>query len=365
MHMGETVISRTNAGREDQLQFLRFLAFFNVYLYHAEMWLFFRYPISHSATAAVSFFFVLSGGLTGYVGYGKDTKPTLKAFGAYMWKKLVKVYPLYFVTVLIMAIASEIPGQIAYGDFAGAWPSVKQLFKNLLLVHSWFPEGYFSFNGVGWFLSSIMFLYTLNLPAVYVLNRVNKHTHWYFWLFVGICGILFMTVAYCYLTQSYDMDYLQYILPVSRMGEYLSGMILGFGIRRVKTCITPNNATKLLFTILEMGALVFWFVSLRRPGNYWMNRIVSWLVPGLFLFGAFTMGMGWISDLFRWRPLVRLGDVSFECYLLHQIIITWFLQRHGTSLDTQAGKILAFCSCLSLSLLLAFLLNKPEKNVKA
>lgn len=42
--------------RTDQLQFLRFFAFFNVFLAHGEQWLFFRYPSHHCATAAVSFF---------------------------------------------------------------------------------------------------------------------------------------------------------------------------------------------------------------------------------------------------------------------------------------------------------------------
>ena len=44
--------------RADQLQFLRFLAFLNVYICHAESWLFFKYPASHCAAAAVSFFFI-------------------------------------------------------------------------------------------------------------------------------------------------------------------------------------------------------------------------------------------------------------------------------------------------------------------
>ena len=366
MPMEATAVSARNNGREDQLQFLRFLAFLNVFIYHAEMWLFFEYPASHCAFAAVSFFFVLSGGLAGYTGYGREQKPTIRDCGKYIWKKWTRVYPLYFVTVLVTVVTSAIPGQLASGDFAGAWPSVKQLLRNLLLVQAWFPEGYYSFNGVGWYLSGLMFLYTLNLPAVYLLNRANRRPRWFLVLGGAFCGILFATAAYCYLTQSYDMDYLQYILPAARMGEYLGGMILGFGIRRVKAYITPNRLITFLFTVLEAGALVFWFVWLRRPGNYWMNRIVSWLVPGMFLFGVFTMGLGWISRLFRWRPLVLLGNVSFECYLVHQIFITWFRNRYGASIVTQGDKAMAFCVCLTVSLLLAFLLSGwgKRKNTK-
>ena len=51
------IASPTRIGREDQLQFLRFWAFFNVFVCDGEQWLFFKYPTSHCSTAAVSFFF--------------------------------------------------------------------------------------------------------------------------------------------------------------------------------------------------------------------------------------------------------------------------------------------------------------------
>lgn len=59
------IASPTRTGREEQLQFLRFWAFFNVFVCHGEQWLFFKYPTSHCSTAAVSFFFMLSGLVTG------------------------------------------------------------------------------------------------------------------------------------------------------------------------------------------------------------------------------------------------------------------------------------------------------------
>lgn len=349
-------------GKEEQLQFLRFLAFLNVYIAHAEVWLFFDYPASHCSRAAVSFFFILSGGLSGYSAYGREGKLDLRTFGKYMWRKLCKLYPLYFTTMLFPLLFSNLPEQVAACDLTGAWPTLQQLLKNLLLIQSWFPEGYFSINGVGWFLSTLMFLYMWNLPAARLLNKVDQHPKRYLLFLAGFSGILFATAVYCYVTQPYDMDFLQYIFPPARMGEYFCGMILGFVIRSVKPRLRINAARRMLFTVLEVGALAFWYLSLYRPGNYWMNRIVSWLIPNLFLFGVFLLGMGGISERLRWRPLVRLGDVSFECFLIHNILIISFLQANPLHQISRLGSVLAFMTCLIVSVLLAFLLNRGEKS---
>ncbi len=138
MERKETTVSLTAAPRAQQLQFLRFLAFFNVYIAHAEVWLFFAYPSANCSTAAVSFFFILGGLVTGYSAYGKEIRLTIVEYGRSVWKKVKKIYPLYFITMLIPVIYSNVPEELAAGHFDG---QVLQLLKNLLMIQSWFPEG--------------------------------------------------------------------------------------------------------------------------------------------------------------------------------------------------------------------------------
>lgn len=350
------------APKEEQLQFLRFLAFLNVFIAHAEVWLFFPYPASHCSKSAVCFFFILSGVLAGYSGFGRQIRVNGKTIVAFMGKKLRKLYPLYFVTMILCVLLSDLPGRVFGGALAEAMPDLWQLGKNLLLIQSWFPEGYYSINGVGWFLSTLIFLYLWTLPGQWVLNKIYQSKYCVLWLTVALGGCLFCIAAYCYVTQEYDMEYLQYILPIARLGEYICGMILGFGIRMGKPWLQKWSGKKWFFTILEIGALGFWFVSLSRPGNYWRNRIVSWLIPNLGLTAIFLLGFGWVSKCFRWKPLVRLGDVSFECFLIHNIIIIRFLQYNEGYFTDPAGKAAAFVLCLGLSVLLAMLLHPEEKR---
>lgn len=357
------VLKKTEiSGREEQIQFLRFLAFLNVFIAHAEVWLFFEYPASHCSKSAVCFFLILSGALAGYAGYGREVVLNGKSIGTYLWKKLRRLYPLYAATMVVCVLLSDLPGRVFGGGLASSLPELWQLGKNLLLIQSWFPEGYYSINGVGWFLSTLMFLYLWTLPVLRLLNALKNRRYCLLWLGGFLGSVMFAIAAYCYATQHGDMEYLHYILPPARLGEYVCGMILGFGIREIKPRMQKQEGKKWLFTLLEGAALVFWFVSLKRPGNYWMNRTVSWLIPNLALTEVFLAGMGGISDLFRRKPLVRLGDISFACFLIHNILIIRVQQYNEGYFGTAGAMAAAFCLTLGVTVFLAFLLTPELKK---
>lgn len=167
--------------------------------------------------------------------------------------------------------------------------------------------------------------------------------------------------GYCRFTWPYDMDYWQYTLPPARTVEFVMGMILGCGVRYVKPWLEKISLGKVIPTVLEIAVLIFWVYSLRRPGNYWMNRIVSWIIPNTLLLGIFTFGMGWVSSLFRWKPLVRLGDISFPCYLIHNILVVQYVIRNPAP-ETVTQKVIPFFVCLLLTVLLASRLTPRGKK---
>lgn len=165
------IASPTRTGREEQLQFLRFWAFFNVFVCHGEQWLFFKYPTSHCSTAAVSFFFMLSGLVTALASFNKDIRLSWREEGKYLWRKVKKIYPLYLFTTLYLFLYTNTESLTALFDVQ-RFPG--QLVRNLLLVQSWSAEGAFSYNGVGWFLSTLTFLSVFSLPVMFLLNKINR-----------------------------------------------------------------------------------------------------------------------------------------------------------------------------------------------
>lgn len=340
-------------GRENQLQFLRFLAFLNVFITHAEQWLFFPYRASHSASAAVSFFFLLSGVVAGYSLVGKPVVPSVRNVALFVWKKVRRIYPLYFLTTMFAVMFSEIPSLLMECDFAGLRSPLIQLGKNLLLIQSWFPEGGHSFNTVGWFLSVLVFLHALSLPFAWLLKKLMS-TRYRNLLLPGLfVGISFGTVFYCYVTQSLDMSFWHYQFPPARMGEYFLGMMLGFCARPAKAGIPEGKHWRAGFTVLEMAVLLFWYHSLSRPGNYWRNYIVSWMMPNLLVLAVFLVGRGWVSRFFQRKELVYLGDISFECYLLHQQLLIRFAVNLSGKPASLPGNVFIFLFTLLFSLLMA------------
>ena len=353
----QPAVTGRGQGRENQIQFLRFLAFMNVFICHAERWLFFPYRTSHCGTAAVSFFFVLSGVTAGLSLAGKTVDPGIRSVSSFLWKKVRKIYPLYFLTTMFAVIFSGIPELLMHSDFAGLRPGLIQLGKNLLLIQSWFPEGGHSFNTVGWFLSSLFFLYALTLPFGWLLNKLSGSRFRYLLLPGLFAGIFCCAVVYCYTTQNLDMYFWHYQFPPARAFEYLLGMMLGWGTRWAKERIPRGKLWSAMFTVLEAGALLFWYYSLSRPGNYWRNNIIAWIIPDLLVLAVFLAGQGCLSGLFRRKGLVYLGDISFECYLIHQLILIRFgVNLSGTAAST-AGNVFVFLFGLVYSLLLAVFIH--------
>lgn len=210
------IASPTRTGREEQLQFLRFWAFFNVFVCHGEQWLFFKYPTSHCSTAAVSFFFMLSGLVTALASFNKDIRLSWREEGKYLWRKVKKIYPLYLFTTLYLFLYTNTESLTALFDVQ-RFPG--QLVRNLLLVQSWSAEGAFSYNGVGWFLSTLMFLSVFSLPVMFLLNKINRRPKGWLLLSGALAGTLFLTAVYCYLTKNLDMGLLAVHFPASQNGR--------------------------------------------------------------------------------------------------------------------------------------------------
>jgi len=360
-----TLSSASGKTREDQLQFLRFLAFLNVFITHAEQFLFFPYRATFSAQAAVSFFFMLSGVVAGYSLVGKDVVPNVRNVAGFLWKKIRKVYPLYFLTTMFAVMFTSIPERIMLCDFGGLRSLLLQLSRNLLLIQSWFPQNAHSFNTVGWFLSVLIFLYALTLPVAWLLNKLNSSKYRKLLLPGLFVGISFWMVFYCYMVRGDRMSFWHNQFPPARLGEYCLGMIMGFAARQEKQRLPKGRFWTILFTVLEVGVLLFWYSSLGRPGNYWRHKIVSWMLPNILVLAVYLAGQGWLSRLFRRRELVYLGDISFECYLLHQLIIIRFAVNLAEVEASLPGNIFVFLFSLLFSVLMASFIHGRGSSGKA
>lgn len=352
-----------NSTQLKQMQFLRTLAFLNIYMLHAGHWNFFNYPQWFGAISAVNFFFMLSGFLTGYFLDISKIKPGFPAYWQYMRRKIIKFYPLYLLVTLYSIAFSSIPQIFATGHFEQLINPVEQLFKHILCIQSWFPEGFFSYYGPAWFSSSLLFLTALNIPFFFLLKSINQKNNKNFILLGILCIFYGSTFIYSYFTREGSLQFLHYIFPPSRLGIYFGSMVLGNLIRPYAEKLRSNENNSCLFSFLEIGSLVFWFYSLKYSGPEWMEWNAAWIFPNILVLTTFSIGNGLLSKLFSYKPLVYIGGLTMECYLVHSLIIPSYSRYNKFNTTYTLGCIFSLVACLALTYMVAFVLRKFNENM--
>ena len=378
--------------KSTQFEFLRFLAFTLIFIWHAGIWSFPFLPNDRGAVAGVSFFFILSGFLSGFSSYEKSVRFSVRETLSYVWKKIKRIYPLYFVTGFLLLMFSDIPINIAMHNIPACAGTLEKFARYLLMIQSWFPGGdYFAINRAGWFLSSILPAYLLTIPAKAAATRIRKKQR-----SGPAFGLLFFilaacTVLYCYLTRNLDAEYYQYIFPVARLGEYFSGMALGYflkplcrqmqsateqhdvscshiaepcvGSQTAKPCtgtcpLTTKPARRLLFTLAELLSLALFLGAMYMEIPYWCYRIVWWLLPIYLVLAVFAAGEGYLSLLFQKKFFVRLGEITMPCFLLNTLVIEIYIAAVGdTALLSGSGKAFALAFTFTATILLSLLIK--------
>ncbi len=367
-------MNRSDLGKQEtsQLQFLRMMAILIIFRYHSVIYQFDPFPFNfgiwwNATSSAVVFFFMLSGLVSGYYSYERDIEMSVKDSLKYVWKKLCKVYPLYLAVTLYSISFYDIPKLIA----SKSWDQLRYLMlllaRHILLLQSWvkvYPGEFFCFSEVGWFLSTIMFLYLLNIPLRAVATRIKKNRRSSV-IFAGIAaGMVIVIYIYSYLLRNTDMEYTINLFPVSRLGEYICGMSLGYLLYPLKNKLKEREDKKLaaqtaVWTLIEAAVLVVWWLWVYIPYEPWMFRIAHWLIPDILLLVVFTAGKGYISRLFRWKPLIYLGDISFEFYLIHSMVLkSYVLNTGGEATTTLMGTAFSLLLCGGVALLASALVSK-------
>ena len=353
----------------EQLQIIRFLAFGIIFVRHMEEWVHFP-TVRGNMINGITFFFILSGLVNAYAMYGRKVELSCKEILKYMKKKIEKFYPLYFCTLLVCLFTSGYVEHLIKRDMAYVKQQTVFLIRDLLLVQSWFKDGYFSFNGVAWFLSTLILMCFVSIPVLYVFNKIVESKK------MGIVGKLMIfaaiiiltlavTVIYHFQMHGSNDEFWLYIFPFARLGEYVIGMGMGYIICLTKKYITKISKAgyvKRVFTFLELASLALWGGIMLIQAEPWKYRVVQWLIPNIILLFVFSMGRGYVSDIFRNRHLVFLCDVSFECFLLHIPVLCVVESVYKHIFPTLVGTAIPDTLALVISLMLTICLGNLIHN---
>lgn len=332
----------------NQLTFTRFFAAITIVVYHFGGSIPpFNEGLLHDffsrANVFVSFFFILSGFVM-IIAYSKSKTNSID-YGNYYVNRVARIYPLYFIALLATTLIK--PHHI---DFKG-------FLAEALLIQSWIPGYPLRLNYPGWSLSVETFFY-LAFPLIF--NYVFKRCK----LWVSTIGLLIVYVIIHYIIyQSLNSDFykgphtnshdLLFYFPVSNLGEFLLGCLLGLWFLKI-----PAKYFKAYdVVIIGVFLLTLWLIGAG------VNFIfISPLFTLIILF--LSLNTGFITRLFSKKVFVSLGEISYGVYILQVPVYGYlaFFNSKAHILSKHGSFYVGFGALILVSYFAYEMMERPLSN---
>lgn len=276
----------TAVKRLASIQYLRAIAVSGVMLFHAFQW---RTSAFNVGRAGVDLFFVISGVIMWRITAQREGRPA-----AFLWARLTRVAPLYWLVTLTMAAVA-----VLWPAFLpNVHPGLSHLLLSLAFVPHLDPTGLpFPLLPPGWTLNYEAIFYLVFAAALFAPRRRQA------WIVVAV---LFLIVA-----AGLILDDPVYILGANPLlWEFAAGIAVAILVE-TDAAPHPRGGWTLIaagFAGLAVPALLGQFSELGRP--------FIWGIPaGVIVFGALALERAEVSPDWPW--LASLGDASYATYLVH------------------------------------------------
>lgn len=251
-------------------------------------------------SGGVDYFFVLTGFLMAFL-YG-DQIGTRANVTSFLVKRLIRIYPLYWLITLVV-----LPVYFLFPHFGYGYETQKDtIFKSLLLL----PQSHGPILPVAWSLSYFVLFYFMTA----LLMRIPKR-----WA-IGI-GVAWIAVSIC------NVLHVPIIGPDVQRHPYLSFLfneaILEFAVGAGVANLLKRRSFRHTYSFLASGLAGFLFI--------WLNNKFLWLpfhdylwyvIPSALLLSG-VMSVKEDGPLPKWiLALSKLGDASFSILLTHLLFVS-------------------------------------------
>ncbi|HFI8090621.1 TPA: acyltransferase family protein [Escherichia coli] len=290
---------------------LRFIAALMVYLCHLNTDYFgvFVKEMFSQGFIGVSFFFILSGFILSY-SYEDKLKNEVTSKRQFILLRLARIVPMHLLLAMPFILLTI---HLKNFDFS-------KTLTNILLMQSWIPKEdyYFSLNGVSWSLSDELFFYLMFIPLIYTSITKKVITA------ISIITLL-LTIYFLKIIQTEELNHwLYYIFPVSRLVEFICGMIIYACWKNSR----QQTVDSLLFLISLLPLLIAIYYS--NNINNSLRYSLYYLLPMIIFFtSCIYLRNGVIHTILSSKTLELLGKSSFIFYLIHQPIILFCFKIFG------------------------------------
>jgi peptidoglycan/LPS O-acetylase OafA/YrhL len=349
--------------------------------------------IGTGAGFGMTLFFVLSGFVIHYNYRDLAGQGTASTIGEFLWARFSRLYPMFFVIVLIDVLLGKPAFDFISGQ-VGAFDVVQHALPYYLtLTHSWIYSHDDTFSliyelgknsSVTWSISTEWFFYFAFPFIAFVVIRLRRIPPIFGWL-LTVCVLWITIVSVLSLSQGrldawaadhygrpatvaagWQDSFLRWLLlfsPYIRIGEFLLGCLTAqlylvldgyrhqsreFLIGRIALAVSIVSIVLLTYFMYSPGWSSFF---LRLNMNFGLAPSIAVLI---FCVARYDTG---VSRLLSCRPLVILGNASYSIYLLHILLLS-LAYGYGVRVSAEAGSngAVAFVATVRLALIVGLIL---------
>lgn len=290
------------------LEYLRFFAAWNIFFGHyISFYIQFDLPYEDGifpnflfpyAGLSVPMFFMMSGAIFVHNYYDQISQKTIN-FHNYFQKRFARLYPLHFMTLLIMAVLQFYYTKLSGDYFIYPFNDLKHFILHLFFASHWGFEDGHSYNSVVWSVSHEIILYFLFFLVCYFFaNKINSKMK----LFLGIFLILFI------------LNYLFGKLLLKSVGAFFIGALIYSLVEYFQKFNQKKKFYFTLSTLIVFGILNKIFKYCGLPFGS-MGPITLFL---LLNFDFLKINYPSIVERFG----IFLGNISYSTYLIHFPVCT-------------------------------------------
>lgn len=326
--------------------------------------------LTSTGPIGVSIFLVISGFCMTYAYIDKEDKvpkASVKNNLFFTVRKIKKLYPLHALTLALVAL-------IIFADLIVHKVATKEIVEqgayftaNALLIQSWIPwkEGYFSFNAVSWYLSTVAFSYFV-FPWVFRVIQ-SKNTKRIIELALTTVGSMAAVSVILGIAQNKFecsnamLKWVTYIFPVYRAGDFIIGLVSGYVF-----VVLKKTDNKIRCTIVECVVIILMIIQviIYTSGSIhatnWMLSLF-WLPTSVILVYSFAANNGSVSHtLCKSKTLIWLGNISGEAFLIHQIAIKF---SEIITKNKYIVAIISFTATIVCTVIWRFIYKKVKESI--
>ena len=232
---------------------------------------------------------------------------TPRLWTRFMTGRLVRFVPLYWLSLALV---------IAFGAWSWRW----DLPLHILLLQSYVPELYisYSYNGVAWFLSSLLFCYALYPFVERWFSRHRCST---------ILTALLLTVAVFDLVavqcEQPIYKYLTRTFPVKHLVEFMFGILIYKFYQSRQQCPTgiigPGSATAIELALLII-VVIFSVISTTRL-SYGLAMCLTPAGLTTLCIAMLYRSRGLLTQLLSIGLLQFVSRLSYEIFIFQHLVI--------------------------------------------